>query len=254
MAEADGPMTLSAVSNRLSRSMNELFRMFQVLVDRGYLAPAATGAGYELSPKLLTVARSSHTLRKLVAVALPQMQALAEATKYACHLSVSADQDLVVIASADAPADVNFSVKPGFRSDISASAAGAVIFGFGTYDFRERLSLLLSKRMDAADWAKFNGWADKARAQGYWIAPSDVMPGVTDVSSAVFDDTGVKATLTIPLLQSRPGIQLSQALQLLHDATAEISRKMGRPEVLPLVAPDIAAPPTGIRPMLKLVK
>ncbi|ESQ86490.1 IclR family transcriptional regulator [Asticcacaulis benevestitus] len=253
LAEADGPMTLSAVSKNLSRSMNELFRMFQVLIDRGYLAPALDGTGYELSTKLLTIARSSHVLRQFVNHALPHMRSLAESTELACHVSAAADDQLVVIASVDAPAAVNFSVRPGFRSHMTSSAAGKVLFGLETMDMRDRLSPILKRNIGDQKWSDFYESAEEARRNGFSIAQSEILPGVTDISGPVFDELGIKGVLTVPFMHSGLGLQISQVSKLVAEKCAEISRELGAKGRV--TVDRLSLRPTAMsQPLLKLVR
>ncbi len=227
MASADGPLTLSAVSARLSRSVNEVFRMFQVLVDRGYLTMAPEGNGFELSTKMLTLARNAHGFQEVVRRALPHMTDLSQRSGHACYLSVLAGHDLVVIASADAPGDFNLGARPGFRSHIASSGAGALFFGLAPVDVRERLSPMLREFGRASAWTDFCQTAENARIDGHSVSPSDVVPGVTDLSGPVFDRNGLKGILTMPVLQSRAGPPARDALDLLVAACRTISGALG---------------------------
>lgn len=254
MADADGPLTLSVVATRLSRSMSELFRMFQVLIDRGYLAPAASGSGYELSPKLLTIARRSHALRGLITKSLPHMNALCESTQLACHLSVLAESDLIVIASAEGSGAVNFSLRPGFCVGLTTSAAGRVVFGFETVEMRSKLTSQYKAAMTEENWRQFYEDSETARAQGYSLTPSDIIPGVTDICAPVFDGLGIRGALTIPYFRHGKGLNLQHILRLLNQTANDISLEMGRNERLSLGLSSIKSADRDTRPALTLVR
>ncbi|MEO8113758.1 MAG: helix-turn-helix domain-containing protein, partial [Phenylobacterium sp.] len=98
LASHGSPMTPSQISAALDRSMSELFRMIQVLEYKGYIVPAETGDGFELSNKLFTLGLARAPIRSLLEVALPIMRDLSRAVRLSCHLAVVSDEQMVVVA------------------------------------------------------------------------------------------------------------------------------------------------------------
>ena len=115
LASHGAPMTPSQISAALDRSMSELFRMIQVLEYKGYIVPAETGEGYELSNKLFTLGMARAPIRSLLEAALPLMRELSRAVRQSCHLAVASNEQMVVVARVENEGYLGFSVRPGYR-------------------------------------------------------------------------------------------------------------------------------------------
>src|SRR5688572_21455157 len=105
-------LTLQEIAKRLERSPSELFRMLDVLVQRGYLA-RLPDASYALTLRLFELGQRHPPVERLLEVAVPHMQALARETGQANHLSVHHDARLVVLARAEPPEPMSYSVRQG---------------------------------------------------------------------------------------------------------------------------------------------
>ena len=105
-------LTLQEIANRLDRSPNELFRMLDVLVRRGYLArePDST---YVLTLRLFELGQRHPLVDRLLDAAMPHMQELARQTGQSNHLCVHHDARLVVLARAEPPEPMSCLVRQG---------------------------------------------------------------------------------------------------------------------------------------------
>src|SRR5688500_8189480 len=74
LASRDTPLTMSQIASELDRSVSELFRMVDALVRRGYLAPAESGDGFQLTNKLFALGVARAPARSLLEDALPEMR------------------------------------------------------------------------------------------------------------------------------------------------------------------------------------
>ena len=205
LAANGAPMTPSQISAALDRSMSELFRMIQVLEYKGYITPADSGDGFELSNKLFTLGMARAPVRSLLEAALPTMRELSRAVRQSCHLAVVSDEQMVVVARVENEGYLGFSVRPGYRRSLIESTSGSVLFAFQPPETREtwaaRLKpLATTKRPLAAFIAR----AEAIRERGYERAESDFVQGVTDLSAPVMGGSGALAALTIPFVQSFP--------------------------------------------------
>jgi DNA-binding IclR family transcriptional regulator len=205
LASHGAPMTASQISISLDRSMSELFRMIQVLEYKGYITPAETGEGFELSNKLFTLGMARAPIRSLLEAALPLMRELSRAVRQSCHLVVASDGQMVVVARIENEGYLGFSVRPGYRRSLIEATSGSVLFAFQPPETRAAwlASLKALKNSDAALKA-FVERADAIRARGYEKAESDFVKGVTDLSAPVMGVNGAAAALTIPFVQSFP--------------------------------------------------
>ena len=92
------PLTMSQIAAELGRSVSERFRMVDALVRRGYVAPAESGEGFELTNKLFALGLAQAPAKSLLELALPEMRKLTRVMGQSCHLAVASEEQMVVIA------------------------------------------------------------------------------------------------------------------------------------------------------------
>ena len=228
MARHGAAMTASQIAAALDRSMSELFRMILVLEYKGYLVQAASGDGYELSNKLFTLGMARAPVRTLLEVALPVMRSLSGAIGQSCHLAVASGDEMVVVARVESPGYLGFTVRPGYRRSVLEASSGAVLFAFQPERTRADWAARLKREVGPAKIKAFVDRTDQLRERGYEQAPSDFVPGVTDISSPIVSSDGVAAALTVPfLLQRARGVgSLEEALTALRLASRTISEDL----------------------------
>jgi len=185
LAMAQTPLTARAIADRLGRSKNEIFRMLFVLIERGYLSRDPATDEISLSNRLFELGMRVPRARDLVEIAKPALQALSERIGQSSHLVVLSKDDTVVIVSAAAPGDINFALRLGYRRPAASSTSGQVILAF--------------QRRPACD-----DRLAAIAADGYLIADSHDVVGVTDISAPVLDEQGdAIASVVVPYLNRR---------------------------------------------------
>ncbi|HZP93650.1 MAG TPA: IclR family transcriptional regulator [Burkholderiales bacterium] len=223
-------LSLQEIAQRLERTPNEIYRMLDVLVRRGYLArrPDAT---YVLTLRLFELAHRHPPMDRLLDVAMPYMQALARLTGQSNHLCVHHDARLVVLARAEPPEPISASFRQGahfpFRDD---RVSPRVISAFQGPDRREAYldELLRDERPSAARRRKLAARLEQIRARGYDEGPSDTVEGVSDICFPIFDHFGVVAALNIVYLQHRDvRVGIPAARAQLRQIAESISRSLG---------------------------
>ncbi len=75
LASTDESFSQAEIAKALSRTPNEIYRMLDRLVHRGYVGRAA-GDRYELSLKLFALSHQHAPMRRLVSQAIPVMRPL----------------------------------------------------------------------------------------------------------------------------------------------------------------------------------
>lgn len=229
--EAEG-LTQGAIAQRLGRSATELFRMISVLERRGYLSRHADGS-YRLSLRLFELAHQHPPLKRLVSVALPAMQELAQRTRQSAHLVIHFARRILVVAQVDSPEPMGFGVRLGanfpFRPD---RASSRVLSAFQPEAEREELiAELIAESAVKLSAAKVRAELAAIRQQGYHMAPSDTTDGVTDLCAPIFDHSaGAVAALTVPYLKQRDvQVKVEGARLALLGTVAQISAGLGAP-------------------------
>jgi DNA-binding IclR family transcriptional regulator len=227
--EAHG-LSLQEVAGRLDRSPNELYRMLDVLVRRGFLA-RRSDATYVLTLRLFELAHRHPPMGRLLDVAMPHMQELARMTGQANHLCVHHEQRLVVLARAEPPEPMSASFRPGahflFHDD---RVSARVISAFQPPEKRPwyLTELLTDERPTESRRRTLERRLDAIRAAGYDEGPSDTVAGVNDICFPIFDHFGVVAAMTVVYLKHRDArIGIPAAREYTRNVAQSISMALG---------------------------
>jgi DNA-binding IclR family transcriptional regulator len=226
MARETGPLTMTAIAAAIGYSKGEIFRMLQVLEERGYIA-RENDAGYALTNRLFMLGMERPPIKSLVETALPVMHRLAHEILQPCHLVVPSEEQIVVIARVDAPGDVGFVVRVGHRLPIVHSTSGAVLFAFQDEKERARWLALTDAAGIRYRRRRLLVEAEAIRAHGHAALPSTAVDGVTDLSAPILRRGHAAGALTIPFVERHPAqVSLKRAIERLHAAVADISREL----------------------------
>jgi DNA-binding IclR family transcriptional regulator len=237
LAATGQPMGTRQIAEELGRSKNEIFRMVHVLLGRGYLQRDESGDGLMLSNKLFGLGMQTARARDLVSTAAPIVEAFAEEVHQAAHLVVAHRGETVIIAAASGGADMNFSLKLGYRRPLADAHSGHVLMAFQPDRVRDRMiadSLLLMRT--PPDPTTLIAELDAVRRQGAIIHESRDIVGVTDVvCPIILADGRAVACVTVAAVTRRSAPPNFEAmLARLKQACAEIAHELSG-----------YAPPTG---------
>jgi DNA-binding IclR family transcriptional regulator len=222
LAAEKSPLNLSAISQRLGRSSGELFRMLQVLEFKGFITTADSGAGYVLTNKLFALAMAQAPVRSLVETALPIMRKLTQEIGQSAHIAVASEDQIVVITRIERPGDLGFSVRIGYRREITIATSGLVLFAYQTDETRKAWLKRCKLKGDAAD--EFVSRANVVRSRGHHEAASHFVRGITDLSAPILRGDTAIAALTVPFVHSNPLVMdMSQAAVHVREAAKQIS-------------------------------
>lgn len=228
-AEPHG-LSLQDIARKLDRSPNELFRMLDVMVRRGYIA-RQPDASYVLTLRLFELAHLHPPVDRLLDCAMPHMQELARRTGQSNHLCVHHDARLVVLARAESPEPMSYSVRQGSHFAFHDDRVSArVITAFQSGVRREQLSaeLLGTKRPPESRRRELMKRLEDIRRRGYDEGPSDTISGVADICFPIFDHYGVVASLNVVYMQHRDArVTIPAARDKLKHTALVISKSLG---------------------------
>jgi DNA-binding IclR family transcriptional regulator len=226
LARAQAPLTMTGVATAIGYSKGEIFRMLQVLEERGYIA-RENESGYALTNRLFLLGMERPPVKTLVEAALPVMHRLAREVLQPCHLAVASGDQMVVIARIDPPDDLGFVVRVGHRLPLSRSTSGAVLFAFQGAEVREHWLALMEAAGTLSKRKRFIAQADDIRAQGYAMLPSGDVDAVTDLSAPILRHGFAAGALTIPYVERRPvKVPIKAVLERLRAAVEAISKDL----------------------------
>ena len=228
-AEPHG-LNLQDIARRLDRSPNELFRMLDVLVRRGFLA-RQPDASYLLTLRLFELAHLHPPVDRLLDCAMPHMQELARRTSQSNHLCVHHDARLVVLARAESPEPMSYSVRQGSHFPFHDDRVSArVITAFQQGSRREQFlgELVGTGRNRDARRRSLDKRLEEIRKRGYDEGPSDTISGVVDICFPIFDHYGVVASLNVVYMQHRDArVTIPSARESLKQTALAISTSLG---------------------------
>lgn len=220
---------LQEIARQLTRSPAEIYRMLDVLVQRGYLT-RLPDASYALTLRMFELAHRHPPVDRLLDVAVPHMQTLARKTGQSNHLSVHHDARLVVLARAEPPEPMSCLVRQGAHFAFHDDRVSArVITAFQTGERRmEYLAELLGTRRGGAECRVLERRLERIRDRGYDEGPSDTVGGVIDICFPIFDQFGAIAALNVVYLKQRDvKATVPQARGALAATAAAISCSLG---------------------------
>lgn len=226
LAFENAPLTVSAISQKLGRSMSELFRMVQVLEFRGFIEQSGND-GYVPTDRLFALGMSQPPRKTLLETALPLMRQLTSITGQSCHLAMQTRGDIVVVARIESSEKIGFSVRVGYRESIALTRSGAVLFAFQDDDVRASWLADLSPDINEEQIARLRNNSDKIRKMGYDKAKSDFTVGVTDISAPILRGHVAAAALTVPFMHTiRLKMPIELVIKHLRATAAEISASL----------------------------
>jgi len=222
------PLNLSQISAALDRSISELFRMVQVLEFRGYVVTDPTGEGLVLTNKLFALGMTRAPAKDLLEAALPRMRQLSAAIGQSAHMAVASADQMVVVARVEAPGDLGFSVRVGYRRPLVQATSGLVLYAFQPEAIRNEWRERLKPSAGAKAWADFEARAAEARQQRHVKADSAVASQIVDLSAPIMGpDDGVVAALTVPFAQTPLAIAVPDTIAAIQATARDISLELG---------------------------
>jgi DNA-binding IclR family transcriptional regulator len=222
---ATEPLTMGQIAERLSRSKGEIFRMLVALERRGYILRNGDSDRFEIGSRLFEMAMHVTPTRNLVATAMRHIERVAHELDQSCHLAVLSGTQIVVIARVEAPGEMGFSVRLGYRRRIDNATSGRVIAAFASPAQRAGIIDTLEAEYPDFDRAAFEARMRKVAAEGHDHASSPFVAGVTDIGAPVIGETGwAVAALTVPFIQrAGSAVTLAHARELLQREAAIMS-------------------------------
>jgi len=209
---ATEPLSMGQVADQLARSKGEIFRMLVALERRGYILRNPDSDRFEIGSRLFEMAMHVTPTRNLVATAMRHIEKVAHELDQSCHLAVVSGTQIVVIARVEAPGELGFAVRLGYRRRIDHSTSGRVISAFASPAQRAAIMARLAAEHADFDAAGFEARLQKVSADGHDRGPSLSVSGVTDIGAPVIGETGwAVGSLTIPFIQ-----RSASAVTILH--------------------------------------
>ncbi|MBE7185958.1 MAG: IclR family transcriptional regulator [Methylobacterium mesophilicum] len=201
LANDEEGMSQIAIAKALDRTPNEIYRMLDRLVRRGYLVRTSADR-YEITLKLFGMAHRHPPMRRLVSQSLPRMRRFARDAQQSVHMVVYDRGSCLVIAQVDSPGYWGMSIRVGSHISLLNTGSGHILLAFAGPTERQ---FMLEER----EVMPHEIWPDHldvrladVLARGYEMMPSQQTKGVTNISVPLIGPAGtVLAALTCPHIE-----------------------------------------------------
>lgn len=222
--------TLSQLSEASATPKSSLLALLRALTQSGFLQ--LRGGRYVIGPESVKLASSIVARRRFPDVAMPVVDALAEATGESALLAQLADDAAVYVYIANSKNALRFMAEVGSREQLYSSAVGRVLLAFQAKEWREDYIRRTALEPITAKTVRTKGElrriVDAVRRDRVATSLEETIEGVAGIASPIFDRSGnVLAGLVIgaPVMRVQSRIELLE--RLVKDAAVEISRLMG---------------------------
>ncbi len=222
-------LTRTEIVKAMGRGPSEIYRMLERLVARHYVTRSHEGDRYALSLKLFVLGNRHPPVERLVARALPAMDAFAKAAEQSCHLGIYDRGHIAIVAQVNGPGTWSLAIRVGAKVSLVDTGSGRVILAFQSEP--RRAQMLAEHEVQEGEFpipaAKLNPILARVRKLGHWQGDSRQAFGVTDISMPVLGpEHRAVAVLTCPFVRRidrHADASLKSARDLLGAAVKQLS-------------------------------
>lgn len=175
------PIGVSAIARRLACDKSAVQRDLMTLADAGWIRPApGTAAQWELTPHMLTLAKTPASAAELRLRARPVLQELRQATGETAYLTVPHAGRFLVLEAAESLNILRMVSPVGMVVPVEGSATARAYLS--SLDAVAQAALL-GRQPDAAMQTEIQ----EVRARGYAVSAGEVVAGSVTVAAPVTD-------------------------------------------------------------------
>ena len=237
-------LTQAEIANKLNRTVNEIYRMLNILTLRNYIQANKKTDIYNLTYKLLEISFNQQPVKNLIQKVIPRMKELAQLCNQSLHLSIYSAGKLLVVAQVDSPSAFNYAVAAGSTFDLLETSSGRVLLSFQSESERKRrlerrklfIKLEKKNKLSSIELKKIeNKFSSKIIFEilnnGYEVVESLQINGITNISVPVLDyNNNAIAAITIPFvsrINSKEDLNIKKTTKLLLRHSEKISKFFG---------------------------
>ena len=228
------PTGVTAIATELGVNKSRIFRHLRTLVNEGYLAQCRDTERYEVGVKFVDLGRAVADRLHVGEIAMPHLISLRDALGHFSVLSEVEAGGVRILATVSGKSPIEIGVKQGSLLSFHSSAQGKIALAFGDEalrctTLRSRLDLQTPKTIVSA--TALSKELDKARRQGWAVAPNEALIGLNALAAPVFDATGklvaaVAVVDSIQFIEAAPSPeQITQVVTAAHRISAALGFK-----------------------------
>ncbi len=243
-----GPLGVRAVAQQLDLPLGSVHRLLLDLEEEG-VAERTPGGEWELSYRLLQITGIQLERIALPALARPFAERIAQATRETVNINMLSGDHAICIDKVRGSEGMQLDLRIGSRGPIYCGGAGKAMLAFLSEPDRQRI---LAQPMPAltphtiTDPKALDAELSRIRQRGYAIDDQEVVMGVYCVAVPILDANGRPAgTISITGTSVKaPGPEVQPLADMLNEACAHVSRRLGYRGDYPLSAATLSAQST----------
>jgi DNA-binding IclR family transcriptional regulator len=240
LAEAEGDLALSELTERLGLHRSTVHRLLMVLEHYHFVRRSASGAGYSLGMKLFTLGSRAVAQIRLRERSEPILRSLVEQTRETAHICILDGSETLSIANVEAPWVVRIPSTVGGRTPVHCTSTGKVLLAFlpdsARADLIARLPLTRYTERTIVTAPGLEAELSRVRGQGYAIDNQEREAGLRCIGVPVRNYTGrVVAAISIAgpafrVTQER----IPQLIEMMLTAAEDVSKSLGYTGSIPV--------------------
>jgi IclR family pca regulon transcriptional regulator len=227
-ALGQGPMSLAEVATAADLARPTARRLLLTLEELGYVR--VTGAGYDLTPRVLRLGAAYVGAQGLWDVARPHLEALVARTGESSSMAQLDGSDIVYVARVSVPKIIALRVEIGTRFPAGQTSQGKVLLAALPPDHvAEVLAQPSQSGLPPYIGRSLEQLLEElaaVRARGWALADEELAPGVRSVAVPVRDGAGaVRAAMNVTVHAAETSVEtlLDDHLPHLLRAAGEVS-------------------------------
>lgn len=235
LAEADGPVSVGQLTERLELPSSTVHRLLQLLKGEGIVESDPVARTYRVGPELHRLAALIVGRSNAASLARPVMERVVAACRETCLLALYQPdtRQMMFVAQVQSPQPLRFEVECNVPLPPMWGSSGRVVLAHLPEDeLREALAGAGPSPATGApfgDAAAFARELRRVRNRGHDLTRGELLADSVGVAAPVFArGRGVIGSLTIaiPSVRFRPP-QRAELVALVVDAAGELSRMLG---------------------------
>lgn len=213
------PGSGTELSKKTKLPKSTISRLVNTLELHDYLGRNPKNRKCFLGTKIINLGLAFLNRLEIKSIAYPIMMDLKEKCSESVYISIIFEGQRLCLETIPGNYEFSFIPKIGKLSNLYVAASSKVILAFASPKIKEELEIS----------SELNNELFKIRTQGYAISYGELHPGVTSVSTPIFNYTGeVEGSLSIALpLQRASKEKIQLCIKLLKKGSMTISKKLG---------------------------
>jgi IclR family KDG regulon transcriptional repressor len=233
-----GPRNVGEIAAELVLENSNASRLLKSLAELGYATQVSRRGQYQLSPRVLMLARGYLAGEQLLKEAQPILRELALVARASAHLGMLVDNQAIVVAKEPSPERLQVSTQIGGQIPLHASALGKILLASRS---GEELDDLLNRPLTSftpktiTSKEGLRQAIEQVRREGYVFEAGEEHSGIGCIGVPVYDASGrcIAALSVAGPLQGTP-FKLDRAhVALVRQKAKELSQRASPVAVSP---------------------